>query len=71
VPDLKEESARKHRKSRAERGESETLKILVVDDAKLMRLTLGNINRKMGHEVIEAENGKDALSSTGRISPTW
>jgi two-component system chemotaxis response regulator CheY len=26
-----------------------------------MRLTLGNILRKMGHEVIEAENGKDAL----------
>ena len=37
------------------------MKVLVVDDAKFMRLTLGNIIRKLGHEVVEAENGREAL----------
>ncbi|KMJ59363.1 chemotaxis protein CheY [Bacillus sp. LL01] len=38
-------------------------KVLVVDDAKFMRLTIGNILTKSNHTVIgEAENGKDAVS---------
>ncbi|WP_226681392.1 response regulator [Sutcliffiella horikoshii] len=37
--------------------------VLVVDDAKFMRLTIGNILTKSNHTVIgEAENGKDAVS---------
>ena len=45
------------------------LKVLVVDDAKFMRLTLGNLLRKLGHEVVEAENGKDALLKYREHSP--
>ncbi|KPB06304.1 response regulator [Bacillus sp. CHD6a] len=37
--------------------------VLVVDDAKFMRLTIGNILTKSNHTVIgEAENGRDAVS---------
>lgn len=37
------------------------MKVLVTDDAKFMRVALGNILRKMGHEIVEAESGLDAL----------
>lgn len=37
------------------------MKILVVDDAKFMRFTLGNIFKKLGHDVEEAANGAEAL----------
>jgi two-component system, chemotaxis family, chemotaxis protein CheY len=37
-------------------------KILIVDDAKFMRVTLTNILKKAGHEIVgEAENGKTAV----------
>jgi two-component system chemotaxis response regulator CheY len=36
-------------------------KILIVDDAAFMRMMLKDILSKQGHEVIEAENGKDAV----------
>ncbi|MGE7762416.1 response regulator [Peribacillus sp. NPDC097895] len=37
-------------------------RILIVDDAKFMRMTLSNILSKAGHVVIgEAENGKEAV----------
>ncbi len=38
-------------------------KIMIVDDAAFMRVTLKDLLTKAGHEVVcEAENGKDALS---------
>lgn len=45
------------------------LKVLVVNDAKFMLLTLGNLLRKLGHEVVEAENGKDALLKYREYKP--
>lgn len=36
--------------------------ILIVDDAKFMRMTLSNILRKANHEIVgEAANGRDAI----------
>lgn len=36
--------------------------ILIVDDAKFMRMTLANILKKANHEVVgEAENGREAV----------
>lgn len=45
------------------------MKILVTDDAKFMRMTLGNILRKMGHEIVEAESGLDALKKYREYRP--
>ncbi|AEG14614.1 response regulator receiver protein [Desulfofundulus kuznetsovii DSM 6115] len=45
------------------------MRVLVVDDAKFMRLTLGNILKKHGHEVFEAENGADAVAKYHEIQP--
>nr|WP_277351333.1 response regulator [Bacillus sp. RO1] len=43
--------------------DSAVANVLVVDDAKFMRLTIGNILTKSNHTVIgEAENGRDAVS---------
>lgn len=45
-------------------------RILIVDDAKFMRMTLTNILKKAGHEVIgEAENGKDAVRLYRSLKP--
>ncbi|MDP4087173.1 MAG: response regulator [Bacillota bacterium] len=45
-------------------------RILIVDDAKFMRMTLTNILTKAGHEVVgEAENGQQAVSSYQSIKP--
>lgn len=45
-------------------------KILIVDDAKFMRLTLSNILIKAGHEVVgEGENGKDAIRLYRELRP--
>lgn len=44
-------------------------KILVVDDAQFMRMVLKNILNKQGHEVVEAENGKDAVKKYHAESP--
>lgn len=38
------------------------MKVLVVDDAKFMRVMLGGILQRMGCEVIEAENGVEAIT---------
>ena len=37
-------------------------KILVADDEQLIRRLIGDFLRKEGHEVLEAENGEDALA---------
>ena len=45
-------------------------KIVVVDDAKFMRITLGNILTKANHEVIgEAENGEEAIELYRKLQP--
>lgn len=45
-------------------------KILIVDDAKFMRLTLSNIITKAGHELIgEGENGHEAVSLYSQLKP--
>lgn len=44
-------------------------KVLVVDDAAFMRITLKNILSKEGHEVQEAENGVAAISQTEMFQP--
>jgi two-component system, chemotaxis family, chemotaxis protein CheY len=44
------------------RGGTPVATILVVDDAKFMRLTLGNMLTSSGHTVVgEAENGAEAV----------
>lgn len=45
-------------------------RILIVDDAKFMRLTLSNILTKANHEVVgEGENGKDAIKLYRELNP--
>lgn len=45
-------------------------KVLIVDDAKFMRMTLTNILKKGNHEVVgEAENGKTAVELYQDLKP--
>ncbi|WP_458413020.1 response regulator [Schinkia sp. CFF1] len=45
-------------------------RILIVDDAKFMRMTLTNILQKGNHEVIgEAENGRLAIEQYKELNP--
>lgn len=45
-------------------------RILIVDDAKFMRMTLSNILLKGNHEVVgEAENGKEAITLFNQLQP--
>ncbi|MBM7659252.1 two-component system chemotaxis response regulator CheY [Bacillus mesophilus] len=45
-------------------------RILIVDDAKFMRLTLASIIHKGNHEVVgEAENGKQAIELYKELKP--
>ncbi|MBB5356136.1 two-component system chemotaxis response regulator CheY [Anoxybacillus mongoliensis] len=45
-------------------------RILIVDDAKFMRMTLANILKKANHEVIgEAENGQEAIELYIQLKP--
>jgi len=45
-------------------------KILIVDDAKFMRMTLSNILNKGEHKVIgQGENGKDAIRLYRELNP--
>ena len=37
------------------------MKILVVDDSRTIRAGMANLIGRMGHAVIEAENGEEAL----------
>jgi len=44
--------------------------ILVVDDARIMRMNLGKMLSSLGHEVIgEAENGSDAIEKYKSLKP--
>ncbi|MDF1510715.1 response regulator [Robertmurraya sp. DFI.2.37] len=45
-------------------------RILIVDDAKFMRLTLSNILTKANHEIVgEGENGRDAVELYRQLTP--
>ena len=51
------------------RGKS-LARILIVDDAMFMRVTLRNILTKEGHEVVgEAENGEEAVAKYEELRP--
>lgn len=45
------------------------LRILVVDDTRPIRYVLSQMLRSMGHEVIEAEDGRDGLSKATHMIP--
>lgn len=40
------------------------MKVLVVDDAKFMRKTLSDFITRLGHEVVEAEDGVEAIQKS-------
>jgi two-component system chemotaxis response regulator CheY len=45
-------------------------RVLIVDDAKFMRVTLKNILEKGHHEIVgEADNGKEAVEKYGSLRP--
>jgi two-component system, chemotaxis family, chemotaxis protein CheY len=45
-------------------------RILIVDDAKFMRITLTNILKKANHEIVgEGETGKDAVLLYRQLKP--
>ncbi|WP_338469422.1 response regulator [Niallia sp. XMNu-256] len=45
-------------------------KILIVDDAKFMRMTISNILSRAGYEIVgEGENGKDAIRLYRELQP--
>lgn len=45
-------------------------RILIVDDAKFMRMTLANMLANGGHEVVgEAENGREAVELFHQLKP--
>lgn len=45
-------------------------RILVVDDAKFMRITLSNILKKAQHEIVgEGENGLEAIDLFRKLQP--
>ena len=50
-------------------GGTAMARILVVDDAAFMRMMLRDILTKLGHEVIEACNGLDAISKYNEVKP--
>jgi CheY-like chemotaxis protein len=45
------------------------VKVLVVDDEPLVRLSLKRVLSKRGHHVAEAEDGKQALKSWPQFNP--
>ncbi|TCN25453.1 response regulator [Mesobacillus foraminis] len=45
-------------------------RILIVDDAKFMRVTLRNILKQANHEIVgEAENGREAVALYRQLQP--
>ena len=52
------------------KGETAMARILIIDDAKFMRITLSNILKKANHEIVgEGENGKEAIRLYGELNP--
>jgi two-component system chemotaxis response regulator CheY len=51
-------------------GVTTVARILIVDDAKFMRLTLTNILKKANHEIVgEADNGRKAVQMYRELKP--
>lgn len=51
-------------------GKATMARILIVDDAKFMRLTLSNILTKAGHQIVgEGENGREAVELYNQLKP--
>jgi two-component system chemotaxis response regulator CheY len=51
-------------------GVTAVARILIVDDAKFMRLTLTNILKKANHEIVgEADNGRTAVKMYHEFKP--
>jgi two-component system, response regulator PdtaR len=46
-----------------------TVKVLIADDDRLVRTMLGDLLRELGHEVVAAENGVEAVALCGREQP--
>jgi two-component system chemotaxis response regulator CheY len=44
-------------------------KVLIADDAAFMRMKSASLLKDLGHEVIEAENGEEAVDLFGKHSP--
>lgn len=45
-------------------------RILIVDDARFMRITLSNILKKANHEIVgEGENGREAVRLYNELTP--
>nr|WP_180319774.1 response regulator [Cytobacillus firmus] len=52
------------------KGETAVARILIVDDAKFMRVTLSSILKKDNHEIVgEGENGKEAVDLFVNLKP--
>ncbi|URM31611.1 response regulator [Cytobacillus firmus] len=52
------------------KGETAVARILIVDDAKFMRVTLSSILKKADHEIVgEGENGKEAVDLFANLKP--
>jgi len=51
----------------ARHGDLAPMKILLVEDEAVTRLTLRAILSAQGHDVTEAENGSDAWGAQGRV----
>jgi two-component system chemotaxis response regulator CheY len=43
--------------------------VLIADDAAFMRMRSATLLKELGHEVIEAENGEEAVALYGEHSP--
>ena len=44
-------------------------RILIVDDAKFMRVRLAKLLKENGHEIFEAENGDEAIKMYQQVQP--
>ncbi len=52
------------------KGETAMARILIIDDAKFMRITLSNILKKANHEIVgEGETGKEAIRLYSELNP--
>lgn len=45
------------------------MKVLIADDDRLIRALLGDLLVELGHEVVSAENGADAVALAAREAP--
>lgn len=45
------------------------MRILIVDDSRVIRAKLAYVLQKVGYEVFEAENGLDGLQHTANVNP--